>query len=63
MPVDLDLRDLGVGPVGGSGKVLDGFGAVLDYIFGYALDEYLADEVGLGELGSGREPVRVEGFS
>lgn len=59
---DPDLRDLGAGRVGGPREVLYGFGAVLDDVLGDTLDEYLADELALRELGAGGEPVRVECF-
>lgn len=62
MPVDFDLGNLGVGRVGGAGEVLDGFGTVLDDVFGDAFDEDFADELAFGELSAGGEPVRVEGF-
>jgi hypothetical protein len=60
--VDLDIRDLDAGSVGGAGQGADGGGAALDDVLCYALDEDLADEVGLGELGAGGKVGRVEGF-
>lgn len=60
--VDADVGDLGAGPVGGAGEGGDGAGAAVDDVAGLALDEDLADEVGLGELGAGGEVRRGVGF-
>lgn len=60
MAVDADLGDRGVRPVSGANEVLCGMSAPLDDVPRYALQEDLADELGLGQLGAGREPVRVE---
>lgn len=43
--VDLDLGDLGLGPVGGAGEGGDGLCAALNDGFGVALDEDFADEI------------------
>lgn len=47
MAIDLDLGDLDIRAIGGTRESADGFGAALNDIFGVALDEYLADEIGL----------------
>ena len=62
MAVDLDLRNGYVGAVGGSGQGAYTFCTALHNVLGDALDENLADEVGLGELGAGGEVRGVEGF-
>lgn len=59
---DADLGDGDVGPVDGASEGADGLGAALDDVLGRALDEDLADEVGLGELGARGEVGRVEGL-
>lgn len=59
---DFDLGDLYLRPVGGSGEGLDGEAAAVDDVLSDAFDEDFADEVGLGEFGSGGEPGGVIGF-
>lgn len=60
--VDFDLGDLDVGSVCGAGELGDSFGAAAYDIFGEAFDEDFANEVGFGELGTGREVGGVESF-
>lgn len=60
--VDVDLRDRRVRPVRVLGYLPDRVPAPLDDFLGYAFEEDLADEFGLGELGAGREPGRMEGI-
>lgn len=52
MAVDLDIGNLDVRAVGGAGELLNCDGAVVDDVFGHALDEDFPDELGLGQLGA-----------
>lgn len=60
--VNLDLRNLDVGTIGGAGEGNNSLGAALDDVLGVAFDEDFADVVGFGELGAGREVGGVEGL-
>ncbi len=59
--IDLDPGDDYVWSVGALRDRADGLPAPLDYVLGNALEEDLADELGLGELGARGEPWCVEG--
>lgn len=60
--VNLDLRDLDVGTIGGAGEGNNGLGTALDDVLGVASDEDFADVVGFGEFGAGGEVRGVEGL-
>jgi hypothetical protein len=59
--VDADLGEGDVGPVGALQDLADRVAAARDDVLGDALEEDLADELGLGELRAWGKPGGVEG--
>jgi hypothetical protein len=60
--VDADLGEGDAGPVGTLQDLADGAAAAGDDVFGETFEEDFADEFGVGELGAGGVPRRVEGI-
>jgi hypothetical protein len=60
--LELELWEDGGRPVGGRGERLDLLAAAGDDLLGVALEEDLADELGLGGFGVRALPGGLEGF-